>query len=118
MQLAAISMGRSADIADSINQIDGRQHHIFDYLMEEVFRRLPDPLRNFMMDTSILRRMNRALCHYKVFGFFDVLGKKKTSGSGFTIVNAGQQSVYGIWIYNEGAVTLNCNYDILVTKLD
>ncbi|MDG0809148.1 BTAD domain-containing putative transcriptional regulator [Cohnella rhizosphaerae] len=62
LQLAAISLGRSADPAAFISQFSGRQHHIADYLLEEVFRDLEAPLQAFLRDTSVLARMNPSLC--------------------------------------------------------
>lgn len=62
LQLAAISLKRSAHIAESVRLLDGRQHLIFDYLLEEVFSGLPEPLRDFLLETSVLTRMNRSLC--------------------------------------------------------
>jgi ATP-dependent transcriptional regulator len=62
LQLAAISLKRSAHLAESVRQLDGRQHLIFDYLLEEVFSGLPQSLRDFLLETSVLTRMNRSLC--------------------------------------------------------
>lgn len=61
LQLAAISLSQRDDIAVSIRQFNGRQRHISDYLLEEVFRHLPASLRDFMLATSALNRMNGAL---------------------------------------------------------
>lgn len=62
LQLAAISLGRSPDPASFIRQFSGRQHQIADYLLEEVFRDLEAPLQAFLLETSVLARMNPALC--------------------------------------------------------
>ncbi|MDG0795128.1 LuxR C-terminal-related transcriptional regulator [Cohnella ginsengisoli] len=62
LQLAAITLKSSDNIAESIRQFSGHQHHIFDYLLEEVFRRLSDEMRAFLLRTSILSRMNHSLC--------------------------------------------------------
>lgn len=62
LQLAAISLKRSDDIAESVRRLDGRQRLIFDYLLEEVYSRLPESLRDFLLDTSVLPRMNGSLC--------------------------------------------------------
>ncbi|MFF2890190.1 LuxR C-terminal-related transcriptional regulator [Paenibacillus sp. NPDC057967] len=62
LQLAAIRLRRSANIAESIRQFNGQQKHIADYLLEEVFRHLTAPLREFLLMTSILSRMNASLC--------------------------------------------------------
>lgn len=62
LQLAAITLKRSSDIAASIRQFNGKQRHIFSYLMEEVYGNLPESMRQFLLATSILGRMNRDLC--------------------------------------------------------
>lgn len=62
LQLAAISLGRSEDVAASVRRLDGPHPLVFDYLMEEVFARLPESLRDFLLETSVLSRMNRSLC--------------------------------------------------------
>jgi len=62
LQLVAISLKRSSNIAKSIQQFNGKQHHIADYLLQEVFQHLAEPLRAFLLETSILTRMNHSLC--------------------------------------------------------
>ncbi|MDI4649599.1 LuxR C-terminal-related transcriptional regulator [Cohnella hashimotonis] len=62
LELAAISLRNSDNIAESIRQFNGRQHHISDYLLEEVFRHLTEDMRSFLLATSILSRMNDSLC--------------------------------------------------------
>lgn len=62
LQLAAISLKRSGNIADSIRQFNGRQRHISDYLLEEVFAQLPESLREFLLATCVLNRLNWNSC--------------------------------------------------------
>lgn len=62
LQLAAISLKRSSDRADFIRQFSGKQHRVADYLLEEVLRHLDEPLREFLLLTSVLTRMNRSSC--------------------------------------------------------
>ncbi|MCI0184764.1 BTAD domain-containing putative transcriptional regulator [Sulfoacidibacillus ferrooxidans] len=62
VQLASISLKRSSNIADSIQQFSGKQHHIADYLLEEVFQYLTETMQAFLLETSILTRMNSSLC--------------------------------------------------------
>jgi LuxR family maltose regulon positive regulatory protein len=62
LQLAAISLKRSDNIAETIQQFSGQQHHISDYLLEEVFHHQSEQTRAFLLETSILSRMNRSLC--------------------------------------------------------
>ncbi|MEI7026996.1 BTAD domain-containing putative transcriptional regulator [Paenibacillus sp. y28] len=62
LQLAALTLKDSGNIAESIRQFNGHQHHIADYLLEEVFRDLPEEMKAFLLRTSILSRMNDSLC--------------------------------------------------------
>ncbi|BBH22398.1 hypothetical protein Back11_37430 [Paenibacillus baekrokdamisoli] len=64
LQLAAISLKRSDDIAKSIHQFSGQQHNISDYLLEEVFQHQSESMRNFLLETSVLSRMNHSLCQF------------------------------------------------------
>lgn len=62
LQLAAISLKRSDNIAETIQQFSGQQHHISDYLLEEVFHHQSEQVRSFLLETSILSQMNHSLC--------------------------------------------------------
>ncbi|MGG4143475.1 LuxR C-terminal-related transcriptional regulator [Paenibacillus algorifonticola] len=62
LQLAAISLKQSGNIPESIEQFNGHHHHISDYLLEEVFSQLPIQLRDFLLETSILQRLNASIC--------------------------------------------------------
>jgi LuxR family maltose regulon positive regulatory protein len=62
LQLAAISLRRTDNIARTIQQFSGQQQHISDYLLEEVFYHLSEPIKSFLLETSILNRMNASLC--------------------------------------------------------
>ncbi|MFN3333474.1 MAG: helix-turn-helix transcriptional regulator, partial [Caldilinea sp.] len=62
LQLAALSMQGSQDVAGFIQAFSGAHRHIVDYLVTEVLQRQPEPIRDFLLQTSILDRMNGALC--------------------------------------------------------
>ncbi|MFC5528165.1 BTAD domain-containing putative transcriptional regulator [Cohnella yongneupensis] len=62
LRLAAISLKRSGNVAESIRQFSGHQQHISDYLLEEVIRDLPETMRDFLLQTSVLSQMNYAIC--------------------------------------------------------
>jgi LuxR family maltose regulon positive regulatory protein len=62
MQLAAIALERSKDIANSIRGFKGKTKPVADYFLEEVLRELPESLLDFLLDTSVLSAMNRSLC--------------------------------------------------------
>lgn len=62
LQLAALSMKGSQDVTGFIRAFAGDHRYIVDYLVEEVLRRQPDDVRSFLLQTSILDRLNGPLC--------------------------------------------------------
>jgi LuxR family transcriptional regulator, maltose regulon positive regulatory protein len=62
LQLAALSMRGHQDIAGFIQTFAGDHRYIVDYLAEEVLQRQPESIRNFLLRTSILDRLNGPLC--------------------------------------------------------
>ncbi|MDP9844902.1 LuxR C-terminal-related transcriptional regulator [Streptosporangium lutulentum] len=62
LQLAALSMRGRDDITAFIAGFAGDDRYIVDYLAEEVLRRLPEPVRHFLLQTSILDRLCGPLC--------------------------------------------------------
>jgi len=62
LQLAALSMQGHQDIAGFIQAFAGDNRYIVDYLIEEVLQRQPEAVRNFLLRTSILDRLNGPLC--------------------------------------------------------
>ena len=58
LQLAALSMQGRSDPAEFIAEFTGDDRYIVDYLVEEVLQRQPEPVRQFLLRTSILVRLN------------------------------------------------------------
>jgi LuxR family maltose regulon positive regulatory protein len=50
------------DIPDFIENFTGDDRFVVDYLAEEVLERQPEPVRDFLLHTSILRRLTGSLC--------------------------------------------------------
>ncbi|MBE7553459.1 MAG: helix-turn-helix transcriptional regulator [Anaerolineales bacterium] len=63
LQLAALSIRGRADVAGFIKAFAGDNRYIVDYLVEEVLQRQPEPVRNFLLETSILDRLSGPLCN-------------------------------------------------------
>lgn len=67
LQLAALAM-HSPEIQSSqghsrfIQAFAGDHRYIMDYLVEEVLQHQPEPMRNFLLQTSILDRLHGPLC--------------------------------------------------------
>ncbi|HMQ56650.1 MAG TPA: helix-turn-helix transcriptional regulator, partial [Anaerolineae bacterium] len=62
LQLAALSMRGRADLTRFIQSFAGDNRYILDYLVEEVLQRQPEPVRRFLLQTSILGRLSGPLC--------------------------------------------------------
>ncbi|SOD74888.1 LuxR family maltose regulon positive regulatory protein [Jatrophihabitans sp. GAS493] len=62
LQLAAISLQGRSDVTDFIAGFAGDDRFVVDYLAEEVLERQPDQVRAFLLQTSILDRLNGSLC--------------------------------------------------------
>lgn len=61
LQLAALSMRGREDVAGFIAGFAGDDRFVVDYLVEEVLQRQPDEVRTFLLQTSILSRVNGGL---------------------------------------------------------
>lgn len=62
LQLAALSIRGRDDIHGFLQSFAGDHRFIMDYLVEEVLRRQPEATRNFLLQTSILDRLNGSIC--------------------------------------------------------
>jgi LuxR family maltose regulon positive regulatory protein len=62
LQLAALSMQGHQDVSGFIRAFAGDHRYIVDYLVEEVLQRQPEPVRRFLLQTSILDRLHGPLC--------------------------------------------------------
>ena len=62
LQLAALSMQGRDDVAGFIAGFAGDDRYIVDYLVEEVLQRQPGPVREFLLQTSLLARLSGSLC--------------------------------------------------------
>lgn len=62
LQLAALSMKDRSDVAGFIKAFTGSHVYIAEYLVEEVLQRQTDEVQRFLLQTSMLERINPALC--------------------------------------------------------
>jgi ATP/maltotriose-dependent transcriptional regulator MalT len=63
LQLAALSLQGNEDVNTFIQSFSGGHHYLVDYLLEEVLNRQTESMRDFLLKTSILERMNASLCN-------------------------------------------------------
>src|SRR3954468_17761871 len=62
LQLAALSLRDRDDASRFIARFAGDDRYVVDYLVEEVLDRQPQPVRRFLLETSILDRLTGPLC--------------------------------------------------------
>jgi LuxR family maltose regulon positive regulatory protein len=65
LQLAAIAMQsplQDLDTAAFVQAFTGSHLYVAEYLVEEILQRQPEPVQNFLLNTSILERLNAGLC--------------------------------------------------------
>ena len=79
LQLAALSMQGRDDISGFIKAFAGDNRYIVDYLVEEVLQRQPEHVRIFLLQTSILERLNGRLCDAVCFAETADTGQKEVN---------------------------------------
>jgi LuxR family maltose regulon positive regulatory protein len=62
LQMAALSLAGRRDVEEFIAQFTGSHRFVLDYLTDEVLSRQPEPVREFLLRTSILNRLSAPLC--------------------------------------------------------
>ncbi|GAB6926556.1 LuxR C-terminal-related transcriptional regulator [Paenibacillus sp. JCM 10914] len=78
--LAFLSIDDREDVSSFLSTFSGSHHFVFDYLMEEVLLRQSEELQSFLLQTSILDRMNAPLAeavsgHLNASEMFHILEK-------------------------------------------
>lgn len=62
LQMAAVSMRNRDDVTGFVRAFTGSHYYILDYLGDEVLRQQPEEVREFLLRTGILARLNASLC--------------------------------------------------------
>ena len=62
LQLAALSLRDQSDVAAFVETFSGSHRYVLDYLTEEVLELQPEPVRVFLLETSVLDRLSGPLC--------------------------------------------------------
>ncbi|HEX6387097.1 MAG TPA: LuxR C-terminal-related transcriptional regulator, partial [Anaerolineae bacterium] len=62
LHLAALSLQEHPDHTAFINEFAGDDRNVMDYLIDEVLRQQPPPIRYFLLHTSVLERLSGPLC--------------------------------------------------------
>jgi LuxR family maltose regulon positive regulatory protein len=62
LQMAALSIREREDVARLISTFGGSHEYIVDYFAAEVLAQQPEPIKNFLLRTSVLDRLCGSLC--------------------------------------------------------
>ncbi len=62
LQLAALSLRRHDDVSAFLQAFAGSHRFILDYVQEEILEPLPEDQQHFLLQTSVLTRMNAEVC--------------------------------------------------------
>ncbi len=62
LQLVALSLRGRADVSGFIGAFTGSHRLVLDYLVDEVLRHQPTPVRDFLLHTAVLDRLTGSLC--------------------------------------------------------
>ncbi len=62
LQLAAVSLQGRDDPTRLIRAFTGSQRYVLDFLIEEVWEQLTEGVRDFLLETAVLDRLNGPLC--------------------------------------------------------
>jgi len=60
---SSLSGRDAAGMSEMLSGLSGSQQFVFDYLADEVFKRLSEDMQEFLLRTSILRQMDEAACN-------------------------------------------------------
>ena len=63
LQLTMLSMRGREDISAFIHDFSASDQFMLDYLIEEVFEHQPADVQDFLMQTSVLKRLSHSLCN-------------------------------------------------------
>ncbi len=62
LQLAALSIQGHQNLPEFVRSFTGSSRYVLDYLLEEVFEKQPEKVRDFLVTTSLLERLSGPLC--------------------------------------------------------
>ncbi len=62
LQLAALSLRKRQDLSAFVKDFGGSHRYLLDYVQQDILAYLPRTLQDFLHQTSILTRMNAAVC--------------------------------------------------------
>lgn len=82
LQMAAISLRGRTDASSFVTAFTASNRFVFDYLLEQILNRQPAEVREFLLKTAILERLNASLCEAvaetgnKARGLLDIIERE------------------------------------------
>lgn len=77
LQMAALAIQGRADLTKAIQDFTGSNRYIMDYLLEEVLNHQPEAIQEFLLKTSILKRLSAPLCEALLVDMVEGLQSEK-----------------------------------------
>ncbi|WP_236038242.1 LuxR C-terminal-related transcriptional regulator [Ktedonobacter robiniae] len=68
LHLAALSARSCEDLSAWITDFGGSHRYLLDYVQQDILAQLPHSLQNFLLQTSVVNRMNAAICQAVAVG--------------------------------------------------
>jgi LuxR family maltose regulon positive regulatory protein len=68
LHLAALSLRKQQDLSRWVSAFAGSHRYLLDYVQQDILAQLPVPLQHFLLQTSLVSRMNAALCQAIIAG--------------------------------------------------
>ncbi|QBD77759.1 LuxR family transcriptional regulator [Ktedonosporobacter rubrisoli] len=62
LQLAALALSKREDTLSFLKDFKGSHRYLLDYVQQDILARLPPGLQDFLLQTSVVSKMNAALC--------------------------------------------------------
>jgi LuxR family maltose regulon positive regulatory protein len=62
LHLAALTLQKRQDRAAFLQALSGSQRYLLDYVQEEILSRLPERVRDFLLHTAVLSRLDASVC--------------------------------------------------------
>ena len=62
LQLAALSLRKRPGLSAAVSDFGGSHRYLLDYVQQDILAHLPRTLQDFLLQTSILTRVNAAVC--------------------------------------------------------
>ncbi len=62
LHLAALALQKRQDRAAFLQAFTGSQRYLLDYVQEDILARLPESVRDFLLHTAILSRLDASVC--------------------------------------------------------